>query len=139
VFDLRIGNGRHKMLRLDPLPNVQRLSSRVIAILGQNPRAYTLQGTNTYLLGSGAKRMLLDTGEGYPLYAEVLADVLRTEGASIARVLLSHHHYDHIGGFDDPAFLALLDDDVEGASWGEEGRRVGEGWWGGGWDGWGTG
>jgi glyoxylase-like metal-dependent hydrolase (beta-lactamase superfamily II) len=106
-------------MALPPLPNVQRLSSRVVAVLGQNPRAYTLQGTNTYLLGTGERRMLLDTGEGYPAYTAVLADVLRAEGARIARVLLTHHHYDHIGGFDEPGFLALLDDDVEG---------TGEGW-----------
>jgi len=80
------------------LANVERLSSRVVRILGQNPGPFTLQGTNTYLVGRGARRALIDTGEGKPEYASLLASVLQNEKAAVSSVYITHHHHDHIGG-----------------------------------------
>ena len=45
------------------LPDVARWSERVVVALGQNPSAFTGPGTNTYLVGTGKSRILLDTGE----------------------------------------------------------------------------
>ncbi len=40
---------------LPPLPPVTRLSERVVRILGANASSWTLQGTNSYLLGTGPR------------------------------------------------------------------------------------
>jgi hypothetical protein len=54
------------------LPDVDVWSERVTVALGQNPSAFTGPGTNTYLVGTGRRRILLDTGQGVPGYLPVL-------------------------------------------------------------------
>jgi len=84
--------------QLVQLPEVQRISSTVIRVLGGNPGKFTLQGTNTYIVGTGPGRLLIDTGEGRPSWIKALQEVLTAENASISRALISHWHIDHVGG-----------------------------------------
>lgn len=83
------------------LPDVEKLSERVIRVLGGNPGKFTLQGTNTYLIGSGPKRLLIDTGEGKQAWADKLKEVLASENATLEACILTHWHPDHVGGVKD--------------------------------------
>lgn len=58
-------------------------------------------GTNTYLIGQGSKRILIDTGEGKPEWLKLLKDTLASENATIDKVVVTHWHSDHIGGVKD--------------------------------------
>ena len=81
------------------LPDVDSWSERVLVALGQNPGVFTGPGTNTYLVGTGRERILLDTGDGRPEYLPVLEQALERAGCDrLQEIVLTHGHPDHIGG-----------------------------------------
>ncbi|KAB5566227.1 metallo-beta-lactamase superfamily protein [Coniochaeta sp. 2T2.1] len=86
---------------LPPLEDVEKLSDRVTRIMGGNPGSMQLQGTNTYLVGTGKSRILIDTGEGKPIWAKNITTVLQQSGIELAYILLTHWHGDHTGGVPD--------------------------------------
>ncbi|CAG9814038.1 unnamed protein product [Phaedon cochleariae] len=84
------------------IPAVTKISSRIIRILGCNPGMMTLQGTNTYIVGTGKRRILIDTGDAsVPQYINHLKTVLDFEGIDLAHIFITHWHHDHIGGLAD--------------------------------------
>ena len=86
------------------LPPVDRWSERVVVALGMNPSIFTGPGTNTYLIGSGPKRILLDSGQGLSAYLPVLDRALEEAGCEgIQEIVLTHGHIDHISGVGDIA------------------------------------
>ncbi len=115
--------------QLPPLPSITRLSNSIIRILGHNPGKYTLQGTNTYLVGTGQRRILIDTGAGEPQCKDDLRRVLSgqwytsehpggekqcprdapaddggnddDQKIEIQDIILTHRHADHVGGVED--------------------------------------
>lgn len=86
---------------LQPIPDVEQVTERVLRVRGQNPGKFTFQGTNTFLLGTGPSRILIDTSGGEPEYAELLAATLKSRNISIKHVLVTHWHGDHSGGIPD--------------------------------------
>ncbi|KAK3680668.1 putative metallo-beta-lactamase domain protein [Podospora appendiculata] len=86
---------------LPKLLDVEQVSPRVIRILGQNPGKFTLQGTNTYIVGTGPERLMIDTGQGIADWASLVAQTLSNEQFALSHVLLTHWHGDHTGGVPD--------------------------------------
>jgi ribonuclease/clavin/mitogillin len=87
---------------LPPLDVFERVSPICVRVLGLNPGAHTLQGTNTWLLGSGDERMLVDTGEDITCteYVQLLFEKVfpATGTKALSAILLTHGHGDHQGG-----------------------------------------
>jgi len=82
------------------MPDVDRWSPAVAVVLGQNPGPFTGPGTNTFVVGSGPHRLLIDTGQGLSSYLDLLEGALKQAGGGcrLQEILLTHAHPDHIGG-----------------------------------------
>ena len=90
---------RPEILGGTELPDVAALSPLVSVALGQNPSMFTGPGTSTYLVGTGEKRLLLDTGSGFDSYMPFLEEAITSGGCKgIEGIVLTHAHPDHIGG-----------------------------------------
>lgn len=92
----------------------EQLSPNVICVLAFNPSAFTLNGTNCYLVGTGKKRVLIDTGEktvGHEKFIETLKQCMAANGIEgLQEILITHWHHDHYGGI--PGLLTEFGDNI---------------------------
>jgi glyoxylase-like metal-dependent hydrolase (beta-lactamase superfamily II) len=72
---------------------------RVLGILAPNPGPFTLEGTNTWIVGADPA-IVIDPGPSEPPHLEAVIDAAGPIGA----ILLTHHHLDHAPG---AAWLAV--------------------------------
>lgn len=99
-------------VNIPPLASVERVSTCVWRVLGGNPSKFTLQGTNTYLLGVGKERILVDTAQGLPEWRRDLAKAVEDAEkglngkVEIRDCILTHWHHDHVMGIPDVRALS---------------------------------
>ena len=60
-----------------------------------------MQGTNTFIVGNGSHRLLIDAGQGVPEWADLIKETLSEQGITLSHVFLTHWHGDHTGGVPD--------------------------------------
>jgi endoribonuclease LACTB2 len=82
------------------MPDVDVWSDRVVTVLGQNPGPFTGPGTNTYIVGTGRRPLLIDTGQGIASYLPLLLGALREhrDTRELQEIVVTHAHPDHLGG-----------------------------------------
>src|SRR5689334_3411753 len=77
-----------------------RLSWRISRLLAPNPGPFTFKGTGVYILGVGARVMVIDPGPDLEAHVQALKQALG--GRRISHILITHTHRDH-----SPAAAAL--------------------------------
>lgn len=99
-------------IKMQLIPNVTKFAgANIIRILGQNPGIMTLQGTNSYILGTGKRRLLFDTSEPDKKdYVDLLESVMKKEEVVLSDIVISHFHADHKGALKDIRERRLIDE-----------------------------
>ena len=75
--------------------SVTRLAPNLWRIVAPNPSPLTGPGTNSYVIGAGEERIVIDPGPDDPIHLERIVAV--AEGR-ISRILCTHSHPDHSPG-----------------------------------------
>jgi glyoxylase-like metal-dependent hydrolase (beta-lactamase superfamily II) len=79
------------------MPRTADLEPLVTRVLAPNPSGMTLDGTNTYLVGTpgSGQAVLVDPGPDDPAHLSAVEEALAARDARCVAVLVTHHHGDH--------------------------------------------
>ncbi len=100
-----------------------RLSADLLRVTCGNPSALTGPGTNSYVIGRGAERAVVDPGPaGAPMTAHLDALHAALDGARVAAILVTHAHLDHSAAA--PALAARTGAPIHGFGPPEAGRSA---------------
>src|SRR5258707_14651558 len=82
------------------LPDYARHTPRVATVLGKNPSAFTGPGTNTYIVDTSTRPLLLDTGQGVAIYIDLLETAMKelSHSSELENIVQTHAHVAHLGG-----------------------------------------
>lgn len=82
---------------LGELPPVAQLEDLVTRVLAPNPGMWSLDGTNTYIIGApgAAEVAIVDPGPPDPGHFARVESALASRGARCRWILVTHHHIDH--------------------------------------------
>ena len=76
--------------------NVETLEPLVRRVLANNAGPYTYHGTQTYVIGAGGNRAVIDPGPADPAHIDAIVEAL--EGAEPTAIVCTHTHRDHSPG-----------------------------------------
>ncbi|SEL00079.1 MBL fold metallo-hydrolase [Pacificibacter marinus] len=76
---------------------ITQLAADLVRVIAPNPSPMTFWGTNSYILGMGRERVLIDPGPISGPHADALHSVL-PDGARVSHILVTHAHKDHSAG-----------------------------------------
>lgn len=65
-------------------------------VTAANPSAFTLDGTNTYLVGHD-RVIVVDPGPDDPAHVNAVLEGIHAGGGDVALILVTHSHRDHLG------------------------------------------
>lgn len=80
------------------------VSSLAVCVLAPNPSPWTLDGTNTWIVGEeGGRCVVIDPGPLAGGHEESVMSVVEQRCSSVSAILLTHGHIDHSEGADELA------------------------------------
>lgn len=85
-------------------------SPLAVCVLAPNPSPWTLDGTNTWIVGeSGGPCVIVDPGPLGDGHAEAILEAVEERGSTVRAVVLTHGHIDHSEGADELAVRLGVD------------------------------
>lgn len=76
---------------------VTQIAPELLRVIAPNPSPMTYWGTNTYVLGTGAQRVVIDPGPNDAAHLERVAAQLPSDGR-LSHIFVTHAHGDHSAG-----------------------------------------